>query len=69
MLTRVIEITDLQQDVERASRSVWLDAKELNSYRRHNGAREFLRQPEVLDDIEQARDYLSHVLDDLRGKS
>jgi hypothetical protein len=58
---------ELQVEIEQTCRTVWLEAKVLESYRRHNGARRFLMQDDCLDDMEKARDYLSRVIDDMRG--
>ena len=68
MLTRPIELGCLQEEVERAARDVWLNAHDMEGYRCHRGARPFLQQPEVMDDLERARDLLSRVIDDVRGK-
>lgn len=57
----------LEVVIERQARDIWYDTKELESYRRHNGARAILMRDKVLDDIEQSRDRLSILLDDLRG--
>lgn len=59
----------LEVVLERQVRDIWLDTKELEGYRRHNGARPVLMQPQLLDDLEQSRDRLSILLDDLRGAS
>jgi hypothetical protein len=57
----------LETEVTQVCRAAWLNARELEGYRRHGGARRYLKSPEMLDDIEKARDYLSRVLDDMRG--
>lgn len=59
--------TSLEYEVEHAVRMTWLCAKELEGYRRHNGARPILQRQMLMDDIETARDQLSRLLDDVRG--
>ena len=67
MSIELVHDNELQIEIEQLSRNVWLDAKCLDSYRRHNHARKYLTQPDCMDDIERARDFLSQVLDDVRG--
>ncbi len=57
----------LESEVAEACRAAWMNARTLEGYRRHGGARRFLKAPEYLDDLEKARDYISRVLDDMRG--
>lgn len=59
----------LEVVLERQVNDIWLDTKELEGYRRHNGARPILMRDKLLDDLEQSRDRLSILLDDLRGVS
>lgn len=65
--TSGVDFSALEVDVQQACKTAWLNARELEGYRRHGGARRFLKAPEMLDEIERARDYLSRVLDDMRG--
>lgn len=75
-LTRIIQeemqmsdadFATLEGEVGEACRAAWMNARALEGYRRHGGARRFLKAPELLDDLEKARDYISRVLDDMRG--
>ena len=61
------EDSDLQTGVETAVRNAWIIAREIEGYRRHRGARKFLATQFCTDEMEMARDYLSRVLDDVRG--
>jgi hypothetical protein len=61
------EDSDLQTATETAVRNAWIIAREIEGYRRHRGARKYLATQFCQDELELARDYLSRVLDDMRG--
>jgi hypothetical protein len=58
---------ELDAAVRSAALNAWLAARDLEAYRRHNGAKDILADQTVMDDIERARDQLSQVFDKIRG--
>lgn len=63
------EDTTLREAVEESVRNFWLSVRELEGYRRHLGARKFLKAQACMDDLEMGRDLASRIFDDLRGET
>lgn len=60
-------MTTLEAEIRHAAKTAWLAARDLESYRRHDGAKEVWADSVVMDDIERARDQLTQVFDKVRG--